>query len=378
MPDIVSGILRIDKNGCGRLRSIERPLRASPGDVFVSARMVREHGLVEGAVAAGPFSVVKGRKELSAVETVCGLTPEEFRKRKPYNDLVAVNPDKRFNLASSGERSMRIIDLVAPIGKGTRGLIISPPKAGKTVLLGQIANAILYDNPKTHVIVLLIDERPEEVTSFRRTVKGADVLASTIDGSIQEHIELAELMLANIKIELECGRDIVILVDSLTRMGRSFNRKGTGTGRIMSGGVEVGALEIPRRFFGMARNIENGGSVTIIATILVDTGSRMDQLIFEEFKGTGNSEIVLDRSLAEARIFPAINLPASGTRKEECLYSPENSRKLAMMRRVLSSYKPKEVIESLIKLLNKYPTNEEFLQSLSAEKAAVVRLRSPP
>jgi transcription termination factor Rho len=260
---------------------------------------------------------------------------------------------------------MRIIDLVAPIGKGTRGLIISPPKAGKTVLLGQIADAIIYDDPGTHVVVLLIDERPEEVTSFRRKVKGAEVLASTIDGTIEEHVALAELMLVNIRIELECGRDVVILVDSLTRMGRSFNRRGSGTGRVMSGGVEVGSLEIPRRFFGMARNIENGGSVTIIATILVDTGSRMDQLIYEEFKGTGNSEIVLDRSLAEARIFPAIDIAASGTRKEEILYSPEDMKKLAMMRKVLSNYKPKEAIESMDKLLKKYPTNEEFLQGLS-------------
>ena len=365
MPDIASGILKLDKNGMGRLVSVERSLRSSPGDVIVPAQLIRQYKLAEGAVTVGPFSMVKGRKELSAVDSVCGLTPQEFQNRKPYNDLVAVNPDKRFKLAKCDERSMRIIDLVAPIGKGTRGLVISPPKAGKTVLLRQIADAIIYDDPRAHVIVLLIDERPEEVTSFRRKVKGAEVLASTIDGTIEEHIALAELMLANIRIELECGRDVVILVDSLTRMGRSFNRRGSGTGRIMSGGVEVGALEIPRRFFGMARNIENGGSVTIIATILVDTGSRMDQLIYEEFKGTGNSEIVLDRSLAEARIFPAINLSASGTRKEESLYGQEDMRKLAMMRKVLSSYKPREVIESLEKLLKKYPTNEEFLQSLS-------------
>ena len=365
MPDNASGILKLDRNGSGRLVSVERSLRSSPSDCVVPPQLIRQYRLAEGAVLVGSFSMVRGRKELSTVESVCGLKPEQFQKRKPYNDLVAVNPNQRFNLAKCGERSMRIIDLVAPIGKGTRGLIISPPKAGKTVLLGQIADAILYDDPKAHVIVLLIDERPEEVTSFRRKVKGAEVLASTIDGNIEEHIALAELMLANIKIELECGRDVVILVDSLTRMGRSFNRRGSGTGRVMSGGVEVGALETPRRFFGMARNIENGGSVTIIATILVDTGSRMDQLIYEEFKGTGNSEIVLDRSLAEARIFPAINLPASGTRKEECLYSEADMRRLAMMRRVLSSYKPREAIESMEKLLKKYPTNEEFLQSLS-------------
>ncbi|HAL45025.1 MAG TPA: transcription termination factor Rho [Phycisphaerales bacterium] len=345
--------------------AVERSLRPSPSDCVVPPQLIRKYGLAEGAVIQGEFKVVNGRKELTALDSVCGLKPEDFQKRKPFNDLVAVNPDKRFNLAKSDRRSMRMIDLIAPIGKGTRGLIIAPPKAGKTVLLGQIAEAILHEDPKTHVIILLIDERPEEVTSFRRQIKQADVLASTIDGTIDEHIALAELMLSNIRIELECGRDVVILVDSLTRMGRSFNRKGSGTGRVMSGGMEVGALETPRRFFGMARNIENGGSVTIIATILVDTGSRMDQLIYEEFKGTGNSEIVLDRSLAEAKIFPAVNIPASGTRKEEILYSEQDMKKLSMLRRVLSSYRPKEAMESMEKLLNKYKTNEEFLKSLS-------------
>jgi transcription termination factor Rho len=365
MADIASGILKFERNSSARLVAVERSLRPSPSDCIVPLQLIRQYRLAEGAVITGPFKIVNGKKELSAVESVCGLKPEDFQKRKPYNDLVAVNPDKRFNLAKSGQRSMRMIDLIAPIGKGTRGLIIAPPKAGKTVLLGQIAEAILQDDPKTHVIILLIDERPEEVTTFRRKIKGADVLASTIDGTIDEHIALSELMLANIKIELECGRDVVVLVDSLTRMGRSFNRKGSGTGRVMSGGMEVGALETPRRFFGMARNIENGGSVTIIATVLVDTGSRMDQLIYEEFKGTGNSEIVLDRSLAESRIFPAINIPASGTRKEEILYSQQDMKKLTMLRRVLSSYRPKEAMESMEKLLNKYPTNEEFLKSLS-------------
>lgn len=367
MPDIVSGILKLDKNGTGRLRSPEKSLRPSPADTFVPPQLIRQYKLAEGAVINGSFDTVKGRKQLSAVESVCGLKPADFQKRKLYSDLVAVNPSKRFNLSACGQSSMRIIDLVAPIGKGTRGLIISPPKAGKTFLLSQIANAIIHDDPDAHVIILLIDERPEEVTTFRRTVKGAQVFASTIDGTIDEHIALAELMLANIRLELECGRDIVVLVDSLTRMGRSFNRKGSGSGRIMSGGVEAGSLEIPRRFFGMARSVENGGSVTIIATILTDTGSRMDQLIYEEFKGTGNSEIVLDRSLAESRIFPALNLAASGTRKEDCLYSPSDINKLSTMRRVLSTYKPKEVIESLNKLLKKYPTNKEFLQSLAKE-----------
>ncbi|MEN6384098.1 MAG: transcription termination factor Rho [Phycisphaerales bacterium] len=364
MSDIASGILKFDRNGAC-LVSVERSLRTSPGDCIVPANLIRQYRLPAGAIITGPFNVVRGRKELSEIETICGLKPDDFQKRKAFNDLVAVNPDKRFNLAKSGEPAMRIIDLVAPIGRGTRGLIIAPPKAGKTVLLGQIAQAIIADDPKTHVIVLLIDERPEEVTTFRRKIKGADVLASTIDGSNQEHIELTELMLSSIKTELECGKDVVVLVDSLTRMGRSFNRKGSGTGRVMSGGMEVGALETPRKFLGMARNIENGGSITIVATVLVNTGSRMDQLIYEEFKGTGNSEIVLDRSLAESRIFPAINLPESGTRKEEKLYTEKEMKGLSTLRRVLSSYKPREAVESMQKLLQKFPTNEKFLQSLS-------------
>jgi len=209
----------------------------------------------------------------------------------------------------------------------------------------------------------LIDERPEEVTMFRRAVQ-AEVIASSLDQSNAEHVELAELMLANIRVELECGRDVVVLVDSITRMGRAFNRKGRGNGRTLSGGLGAGAMEIPRQFFGLARNVENGGSVTIIATVLVKTGSRMDQLIFEEFKGTGNSEIILDRGLAEARIFPAINLPASGTRMEERLYSAEEAGKLASLRRALASHNPREAIETIQKILKKYPTNEELLRIL--------------
>jgi transcription termination factor Rho len=231
------------------------------------------------------------------------------------------------------------------------------------MLLEQIARAIHEDDPETRVIVLLIDERPEEVTYFRRAVK-AEVLSSSSDQSVQEHVDLAELTLAHIRIDLECGRDVVVLVDSLTRMGRAFNLKGSGTGRTLSGGLEAGALELPRRFFGLARNIEHGGSVTIIATALIDTGSRMDQLIFEEFKGTGNSEIVLERSLAEAHIFPAINLRSSSTRKEERLYNPEESRRLSNLRRMLADLKTGEAMTTLLELIEKYPTNEELVKNI--------------
>jgi transcription termination factor Rho len=266
---------------------------------------------------------------------------------------------------------MRIVDLIAPIGKGTRQLIVSPPKAGKTILLEQMVLAIRQSSPETRVIVLLVDERPEEVTHFRRSVEGAEVVASTSDHTADEHAELAELMLAHVQTELECGREIVLMIDSLTRLGRAFNnrtrRRGAPRGHTMSGGLEAGVMEIPRRLFGLARNIENGGSITIIATCLINTGSRMDQLIFEEFKGTGNSEIVLDRSLAEARVFPAIDIPASGTRKEARLYSEAHSRGLTTLRRVLSGYGSRGATEALFKLLRKYPTNEEFLESMSAQ-----------
>jgi transcription termination factor Rho len=261
--------------------------------------------------------------------------------------------------------STRIIDLVAPIGKGTRGLIVSPPKAGKTMMLEQIAQAIRASEPDTRIVVLLIDERPEEVTFFRRAVDG-EVFASSSDQSLREHVALSELMLAHIRTELECGRDVVVLLDSLTRMARTFNLRGGARGgsRTLSGGLDAGAMEIPRRFFGLARNIEDGGSVTILATVLVDTGSRLDQVVFEEFKGTGNSEIVLDRELAEARIFPAINLTASSTRRAELLYSPEDTRRLARLRRMLVERNTKDALLALFKLLEKYPTNEELLQRI--------------
>ncbi|MHC4638962.1 MAG: transcription termination factor Rho [Planctomycetota bacterium] len=365
MSEVISGVAKSAKKGSFVLRDPAKSFRPGRKEYVLPARLASKYRIVQGAFIAGKFQKSKHINEVIEIESICGLKPEEFKNKKPYNELVAIDPCERFNLAASGDPSMRIIDLVAPIGKGTRGLIVSPPKAGKTTLLKQIANAIHFTEPNVRIIVLLIDERPEEVTYFRRDTQ-AEVLASNIDHTIAEHIELAELTLGHIKVELECGRDIVVLVDSLTRMGRVFNQKGgsSNTGRTMSGGLSSGALQIPRKFFGLARNIENGGSVTIIATTLVDTGSRMDQLIFEEFKGTGNSEIVLDRDLAEARIFPAVNLPASGTRREERLYSPMERKRISAIRRVLSSSNSRDVIESFMKLLKRFPSNEEFLKNM--------------
>jgi len=366
MTDTTSGILNLSKKGAGFLYNPAHPTDT----VFVPAKLIRTYRLPAGATVAGQVqSSTRGSKNgprLSTVETICGLAPEAFQQRPLFKRLIAIDPTDRFNLAVTGDTSTRLIDLVAPIGKGTRGLIVAPPQAGKTMLLEQIARAIHADDPETRLIVLLIDERPEEVTHFRRSLAGAELFASSSDQPVQEHIELAEMMLAHIRTELECGRNVVVLVDSLTRLVRAFNLRGSsGRSRTLSGGVEAEALQIPRRFFGLARNIEQGGSVTIIATVLIDTGSRMDQFIFEEFKGTGNSEIVLDRALAEAYIFPAINLPASSTRKEERLYSPGDSQSLARLRRTLSERPPREAMEHLLHLMATYPTNEELLQSLS-------------
>ncbi len=361
MSDTQRGILKVTKNGSGRLHNPAAP----KDEIFVPAKLIRTHNLVAGASLKGPVKTGKKGPRLTEIESVCGLKPAAFRKRTPFRRLTAIDPNERFNLAANGEMSMRIIDLIAPIGKGTRGLIVAPPKAGKTMLLEQIARAIQTDAPETRLIMLLLDERPEEVTHFRRALTEAEVFASSSDQPVRAHTELSELMLAHIRTELECGRDVVVLIDSLTRLVRAFNLKGSrGRSRTMSGGVEAGALQIPRRLFGAARNIEHGGSVTIIATVLVDTGSRMDDFIFEEFKGTGNSEIVLDRSLAEAYIFPAIDLTASGTRKEEQLHDDADNPHVITLRRTLADRPPKEAMLYMLDLLAKHPTNEALLQNL--------------
>jgi len=365
MAETIQGILKRVGKQQFAVRLPERSYRAGH-HVMVHPELTGRYALVEGAMVCGQIEQKKAGFRLVSIESLGGMRPEDFRSRSRFEDLVAIDPHERFDLGSGGREEMRIVDLIAPIGKGTRQLIVSPPKAGKTVLLEQIVQAIRHCSAESRIIVLLLDERPEEVTHFRRAVEGAEVVASTSDHTANEHVDLAELMLAHVQTELECGHEVVLLIDSLTRMARAFNnrtRRGAG-GHTMSGGLEAGVLEVPRRLFGLARNIENGGSITIIATCLINTGSRMDQLIFEEFKGTGNSEIVLDRALAEARIFPAIDIPASGTRKEAKLYSPEHTHGLAMLRRVLSNYGAREAMGSLFKLLKQYPTNREFLESM--------------
>jgi len=365
-PQTTTGILQRLRQGGGFLRDPKRSFRPSSDDAWVSSRFMKEYGMVDGAEITGRVRPGKKGYQLATVDAICGLTPAQFRARPRFDRLLAIDPRERIRLGDSGNVSMRIMEIIAPMGKGTRGMIVSPPKAGKTQILEEIANGIHASEPDTRIIVLLVDERPEEVTHFTRSVK-AEVLASSNDQSLESHINLVELTMGHVRSELECGRDIVVLVDSLTRLSRAFNRHTTGTNRTMSGGLDANALETPRRFFGLARNIENGGSVTVIATALIETGSRMDDMIFEEFKGTGNSEILLDRSLADSRIFPAINLVASGTRKEELLYSHDEMRWLAVLRRRIADTDPKPAMEKMLNLIKTAPTNAELMQGVQPE-----------
>jgi transcription termination factor Rho len=362
MPTTASGVLEILPRGGGFLRDPAKSFQQSREDAFVPEALIRRYGLVTGAFVGGVCQPGRQGPQLVEVETISGVAPEAFRTRTPFAKLVATSPNRRFRLSDSGNTTMRIIDLFAPVGRGTRGLIASPPKAGKTQLLEDFAKAIHADAPETRIVVLLVDERPEEVTHFRRQVP-VEVIASSSDQGTAEHVRVANLCMAQVRCELEAGHHVVVLVDSLTRMGRAFNvRAGSDSGRTMSGGIDARALEIPRQFFGMARNVENGGSVTVLATALIETGSRMDDLIFEEFKGTGNSEIVLDRALADQRVFPAINIAKTGTRREELLYSATELAAINRMRRQAIEMPPKQAILDLLKILETFPTNEDLLK----------------
>ena len=364
MTDHATGLFEALPRGGGHLRDAARSYKPTATDVFVPPALARTNGLVNGAFVAGALEPGQKGPQLRSVTSVCGVDPAAFGARKPLSQLLAINPESRFNLGTSGNPTMRIIDLFAPIARGTRGLVVSPPKAGKTQILEDYAKAIHADAPEARIVVLLIDERPEEVTNFRRQVPG-EVIASSSDQSAADHVRLAELCLARARCEVECGHDIVILVDSLTRMGRAFNTAGESSRRTLSGGLDSRALEIPRQFFGLARKVENGGSVTVIATALIETGSRMDDMIFEEFKGTGNSEVVLSRQLAESRVFPAIDLKASGTRREELLLSPEELSCAYALRRRALDVSPQQAIEALLELLQKWPTNAELVQAMA-------------
>ena len=341
-----------------------------PNDIYVGLATVRRLGLRKGDAITG---VVRQPKEgerrekfnaIARVDTINGLEPEKARNRIEFGKLTPLYPQERLRLESGpANMTARVIDLVAPIGKGQRGLIVSPPKAGKTMVLQSIANAISTNNPECHLMVVLVDERPEEVTDMQRSVKG-EVIASTFDRPAEDHTIVAELAIERAKRLVELGHDVVVLLDSMTRLGRAYNLAAPASGRILSGGVDSAALYPPKKFFGAARNIENGGSLTILATALVDTGSRMDEVIFEEFKGTGNMELKLDRRLADKRIFPAVDVDASGTRKEEILLAPEELKIMWKLRRVLSSLDAQQAIELLLSRLREAKTNYEFLMQV--------------
>jgi len=338
-----------------------------PNDVYVSMGLVRKFGLRKGDAVTGSIRQPKEGEQrqkfnpLVRVETINGLATEESAKRLDFSKLTPLYPQERLRLETDGNNlTTRVIDLVAPIGKGQRGLIVSPPKAGKTMVLQAIANAITTNNPEVHLMVVLVDERPEEVTDMQRSVKG-EVIASTFDKPAEDHTTVAELSIERAKRLVEMGHDVVILLDSMTRLGRAYNLSAPTSGRILSGGVDSAALYPPKKFFGAARNIENGGSLTIIATALVETGSRMDEVIFEEFKGTGNMELKLDRKLADRRIFPAVDIDSSGTRKEEILMSPDELKIIWTLRRVLHALDPQQAIELLLNKLRETKTNFEFL-----------------
>jgi transcription termination factor Rho len=362
------GVLEITEKGYGFLRQEKNHYRPTPGDVFVGKDFIRHGGLRTGLYVEGhalPPTKRKGGPKLDAIVSVNHKPAEDYADIVPFNDQIVIDPHPQLKLETpGGPPEMRVLDLICPVGKGQRGLIVAPPRSGKTILLQQIANAIVENNPECHMMILLVDERPEEVTDFRRKCPKAQVIASNNDQDIANHVRVAEFSIERAKRMAESGHDVVILLDSLTRLGRAYNRYVEGSGRTMSGGVDIRALETPKRQFGAARKLEDGGSLTILATALIETGSRMDDLIFEEFKGTGNMELSLDRKLAERRVWPAVNIPQTGTRKEELLVEPWQLPKLHILRRFLSTLNIDEEMPQLLKALEKFDTNEDFLRSL--------------
>ena len=370
---MLSGVLEMHPKGYGFLRDPARNFKAAHGDAYVGTPLLSKFQLKQGVRLTGRVdeSVAKQGEgpRLAELTEIEGATPDEYLGRLSFDDLTAIDPSETIRLETGAEPlGTRVMDLLTPIGKGQRGLIVSPPRSGKTVLLQQLAAAVAQNHPELQLVVLLIDERPEEVTEMRRTVRG-EVIASSSDHSIEEHIRLAQLTVDRAKRIAEGGGQVLILLDSLTRLARAYN-KGSNSGRTMSGGMDIKALDVPKRLFGAARSFEEGGSLTVLATCLVETGSRMDELIFQEFKGTGNMEVVLDRRLAERRVWPAIDIQQSGTRKEERLMPPETLAKVTLLRRTLAGMKPAEAMEGLVRQLGKTASNAEFLDKigLSAQR----------
>ena len=359
------GIVEISGKGFGFLRDPKKGYTQNPSDIFVTPEIARGYNLRDGQWIKGHTRRGNRGAQLYKLVEVNGEDPERSREQPAFDELTVVSPLEKFTLETVPDRhTTRIIDLMAPIGKGQRGLIVAPPRTGKTTLLQHIADAVVKNHPETKLIILLVDERPEEVTDIKRTVPSAEIMASSNDMDVKSHTRIAQLAIERAKRLCEAGQDVFILLDSITRVGRAFNNAMSGGGRTMSGGVDARALEIPRRIFAAARNSEEAGSITIVATALIDTGSRMDDLIFQEFKGTGNMELVLDRKISDQRIYPAIDIFLSGTRREELLIPADDLHKIGVIRRGLSGYKPIEAIERLIFFMKKFPTNSEMLKNI--------------
>ncbi|SHF07693.1 transcription termination factor Rho [Loktanella atrilutea] len=366
------GVLEVLQDGFGFLRSPEANYLPGPDDIYVSPEMIRQYSLSTGDTVEGTMKEPNDNERYFALKTVEKINfedPEKTKHKVAFENLTPLYPDERLKMEVDSEhdkkdRSARIIDLVSPIGKGQRSLIVAPPRTGKTVLLQNIAHSIEKNHPEIYLIVLLIDERPEEVTDMQRSVKG-EVVSSTFDEPASRHVAVSEMVIEKAKRLVEQKRDVVILLDSITRLGRAFNTTVPSSGKVLTGGVDANALQRPKRFFGAARNIEEGGSLTIIATALIDTGSRMDEVIFEEFKGTGNSEIVLDRKVADKRVFPAMDILKSGTRKEELLVEKSDLAKTYVLRRILNPMGTTDAIEFLIGKLKQTKTNADFFDSMN-------------
>lgn len=365
-----SGVLEIMPDGFGFLRSADYNYLTSPDDIYVAQNQIKTYGLKNGDVVEGNIRIPReGEKffPLVSIDRINGLTPNEIRDRVPFEHLTPLFPNEKFKLCTghNDSLSVRIVDLFTPIGKGQRALIVAQPKTGKTTLMKEIANAIARNHPDTYLMMLLIDERPEEVTDMARTVN-AEVIASTFDEPAARHVKIAGIVLEKAKRMVECGHDVVIFLDSITRLARAYNTVSPASGKVLSGGVDANALQKPKRFFGAARNIEGGGSLTIIATALIDTGSKMDEVIFEEFKGTGNMELQLDRTLSNKRIFPAVNVVASSTRREDLLQDPQTLNRMWILRNYIADMTPIEVMTDLKKHIENTINNEEYLMSMNS------------
>lgn len=369
---IGEGVVEVLQDGFGFLRSADANYLPGPDDIYLSPSQIRRFSLKTGDTVEGPIRSPKEGERYFALLKVNKINfeePETIRHKIHFDNLTPLYPNEQLRMelsdAAAKDMSPRVIDLVAPMGKGQRGLIVAPPRTGKTVLLQNIAHSITANHPECYLIVLLIDERPEEVTDMQRSVKG-EVISSTFDEPASRHVQVAEMVIEKAKRLVEHGRDVVILLDSITRLGRAYNTVIPSSGKVLTGGVDANALQRPKRFFGAARNIEEGGSLTIIATALIDTGSRMDEVIFEEFKGTGNSELVLDRKIADKRIFPSIDILKSGTRKEDLLIARQDLQKIFVLRRILAPMGTTDAIEFLIDKLKKTKTNGDFFETMNS------------